>query len=676
MVSSQTRDGTQPTQTKSRYRPEIDGLRALAVIAVIVNHINKAALPSGYLGVDIFFVISGFVITASLAGRQSANFIDFISGFYARRIKRLIPSLVLFVTVCSILICLFNPNPTASLTTGITALFGLSNIYLYSQAVDYFAAATELNVFTHTWSLGIEEQFYFLFPLIIWLTGFSQGRKRSARYLLFAIGALSTASLILFIYLYQQNQPAAYFLMPSRFWEVGVGCLLFLVLQQFKNLARVLGQVPPAIAIAGMIAVFFAPLEYAVSTTIGMVLITAILIASLRADTAVYRVLANDRVVFAGSLSYSLYLWHWGIISLSRWTIGLHWWSIPFQVLLMVLVAVLSHRYIETPLRHAKWSSLRWKTIGYGLAVSVCTAAAIAILRSPDVDLYTGRQPVLVAQGVRSLSDEYVFEAADSRWAGLECVLVNNDDVGKPIPVENCTLGNFSEAKTRVLVVGNSYSASFTQAFDQLVLADNYAVTITSSWGASPVPALPNQTIYDKASDYYWTSVIPGLTEQLQPGDWVFAANRFTNFAPPKSLARGLDSQLNRLENGLREFSSELASQGLRFAFLHIGSYGKAANCQPVIASKQWFSPFGGPCKLPSRKELLTRRAPLDDMLKRLESEGVLQVVDLVDIFCPGKQCTYEAENGQILYRDEYGHPSVEASRLSAPIIQNALTSP
>ena len=97
MVSSGIEGVPQPAPKKSRYRPEIDGLRAIAVVAVIINHINKAALPSGYLGVDIFFVISGFVITASLAGRRSKNFTDFITGFYTRRIKRLIPALLLFV---------------------------------------------------------------------------------------------------------------------------------------------------------------------------------------------------------------------------------------------------------------------------------------------------------------------------------------------------------------------------------------------------------------------------------------------------------------------------------------------------------------------------------------------------------------------------------------------------
>ena len=153
---------------KSRYRPEIDGLRAFAVIAVIINHFNKEILPNGYLGVDIFFVISGFVITSSLYQRPSKNFKDFISGFYERRIKRLIPALSVFVLITSIGICLFNSEPGSSLKTGLTSLFGLSNLYLLKNSTDYFALSSELNVFTHTWSLGVEEQFYILFPCLLY----------------------------------------------------------------------------------------------------------------------------------------------------------------------------------------------------------------------------------------------------------------------------------------------------------------------------------------------------------------------------------------------------------------------------------------------------------------------------------------------------------------------------
>ena len=163
------------------YRPEIDGLRAFAVVAVIINHFNKEILPNGYLGVDIFFVISGFVITSSLYQRPSKNFKDFISGFYERRIKRLVPALSVFVLITSMAICLFNPHPNFSLRTGLTSLFGLSNLYLLKQSTDYFAQSTKLNVFTHTWSLGVEEQFYILFPFLVWFSGFGRQTKNGSR---------------------------------------------------------------------------------------------------------------------------------------------------------------------------------------------------------------------------------------------------------------------------------------------------------------------------------------------------------------------------------------------------------------------------------------------------------------------------------------------------------------
>ena len=118
----------------SRYRPEIDGLRAFAVVAVIINHFNKDLLPSGYLGVDMFFVISGYVITSSLANRKSKNFQEFVTAFYGRRIKRLVPALVVFIVITSILITLFNPDPNAAIKTGISALFGLYSLYIFSYS--------------------------------------------------------------------------------------------------------------------------------------------------------------------------------------------------------------------------------------------------------------------------------------------------------------------------------------------------------------------------------------------------------------------------------------------------------------------------------------------------------------------------------------------------------------
>ena len=113
----------------------------------------------------------------------------------------------------------------------------------------------------------------------------------------------------------------------------------------------------------------------------------------------------------------------------------------------------------------------------------------------------------------------------------------------------------------------------------------------------------------------------------------------------------------------------------MRLAVLHGLPFAREANCQPAVAAEQWFSPFGGPCKLPDREQTLSRRAALDKILTALESEGKLRVIDLLDIFCPEARCTYNAASGQILYRDEFSHPSVEAARIAAPTIRDVLTS-
>ena len=140
------------------YRPELDGLRALAVLLVIGHHlgIDSGVLPSGFLGVDIFFVISGYVITASILRHGAQPLRPFLLGFYRRRVQRLAPALVLCVAVTALLSCLVIPDPGPSLRTGAAALFGLSNLELHHQASDYFGTDAALNTFTQTWSLGVE----------------------------------------------------------------------------------------------------------------------------------------------------------------------------------------------------------------------------------------------------------------------------------------------------------------------------------------------------------------------------------------------------------------------------------------------------------------------------------------------------------------------------------------
>ena len=460
-----------PTQIKSKYRPEIDGLRAFAVVAVIINHFNKDLLPSGYLGVDIFFVISGYVITSSLAARESKNFLDLLTGFYERRIKRLVPALVVFVLLTSVLISLFNPDPGVALKTGITSLFGLSNIYLFKTSTDYFAQSTELNPFTHTWSLGVEEQFYLLFPFLIWFSGFGQQTAKGARNLFFCVGALTITSLVSFIYLYQVNQPAAYFLMPPRFWEMAVGCPLFIGLQKRAKIEQALEQVPPLLVVAAMVRVMYLPVAAAVPATIGVVVLSAILIACLKKGTAAYKFFTLEKVVYIGLISYSLYLWHWTVLSISRWTIGIYWWSVPIQVGMMILIAVGSCKWIETPFIRAEWSQQRWKTLGIGLSLSA-SGAILLIGYGRAGESYS----IFVGSNVKTAQD-----TALSRLPIKQCNIY--EDHPKAVQLSSdCGAADFKGRPT-LYSLGDSHAQQFNDFLAEYAKLKNYNYLFI--WGNS-----------------------------------------------------------------------------------------------------------------------------------------------------------------------------------------------
>ena len=455
---------------KSRYRPEIDGLRAFAVVAVIINHFNKDILPAGYLGVDIFFVISGFVITSSLYQRPSKNFKDFISGFYERRIKRLVPALSVFVLITSITICLFNPNPTLTLKTGLTSLFGLSNLYLLRQSTDYFAQSTELNIFTHTWSLGVEEQFYILFPFLIWFSGFGRQTKNGARNLFLIVGTLTVTSLISFLYLYTTNQSAAYFLMPSRFWEMAAGCLIFIGCLKRKSIEQFLEKVPPLLVLLLIIGTMFLPKSLATVSTITVVALSAVLIASLKKGTAAYKFFTNNTVVYIGLISYSLYLWHWGVLSISRWTIGIYWWSVPFQLVLMFGLAVASYIWIETPLRKGNWFGNRWKTLIVGVSILFSVSGGLVALGRPlKGKIYLGKcKPY---QYETCTPADYPHQALTPFIRGTniqrnECFLYKGP-ISKKV-MDLCTVDPEVKTLPTIFIAGSSYSHHLSPVFDDL----------------------------------------------------------------------------------------------------------------------------------------------------------------------------------------------------------------
>ena len=563
VISNQDNVHDNSASKTSRYRPEIDGLRAFAVVAVIINHFNKDILPGGYLGVDIFFVISGYVITSSLFGQPSKDFKDFISGFYERRIKRLVPALSVFVLITSIAICLFNPAPELSLKTGLTSLFGLSNLYLLKQSTDYFAQSTELNVFTHTWSLGVEEQFYILFPFLIWFSGFGRQTKNGARNLFLVVASLTIASLIGFLYLYPTNQSAAYFLMPSRFWEMAAGCLIFIGFQKRASIEQFLEKVPPLLVMALIIGVMYLPMSMATASTIAVVALSSILIASLKKQSAAFKVFTNPKVVYIGLISYSLYLWHWGVLSISRWTIGIHWWSVPFQVALMLGLAVASYRWIETPLRKGNWFGKRWKTLVVGGGVLVTLSGGLVALGKP----FKGKIYASNNNFKELLTRSRNYDESEGAYSGNNCHFTDQlFDTSLISP--NCTVQTNPRNQT-ILFAGNSHMDHFREMHYMLHKKNElniFSVTISGCiflGGTYRNCGISQSKIEDL------------ILEKIKRGDLVVISN---------SSIRN-----TQMIKTINDFAKEVEEKGGRLiVFSPIPTYEYPA----VLCSRDWFRPF------------------------------------------------------------------------------------
>ena len=669
VLSNQNSVNENSASKTSRYRPEIDGLRAFAVVAVIINHFNKDILPGGYLGVDIFFVISGYVITSSLFGRPSKDFKDFISGFYERRIKRLVPALSVFVLITSIAICLFNPAPDLSLWTGITSLFGLSNLYLLKQSTDYFAQSTELNVFTHTWSLGVEEQFYILFPFLIWFSGFGRQTKNGARNLFLAVGSLTIASLVGFLYLYPTNQPAAYFLMPSRFWEMAAGCLIFIGFQKRASVEQLLEKVPPLLVMALIVGVMYLPMSMASASTVAVVALSSILIASLKKQTAAFKVFTNPKVVYIGLISYSLYLWHWGVLSISRWTIGIHWWSVPFQVALMLGLAVASYRWIETPLRKGNWFGKRWKTLVVGGGVLVTLSGGLVALGKPlKGKLYVGEQVNSEAQlnGCSALSSTIIV-VGDSH-AGEISKAVN-------IATQNNCANEFEKEFT-----GNSFlfSHKVTGTKDgkisrEVRLHSPYKFIIQAK-------KYRHKTI---VANPYWVGFFSPEDYALDSYDWIVRHHYLedgTNVSWQTAYSKYIDN-IAKVASSLLDTKLILVAPEPEFNWVNQGGLPDGTSCKP-----QWFQ-----LELPSNSKDICRRYKMPETNERswvemrrhhimkqllnldMKLKNVV-IFDPLPYLCNKDSCSTHDEKGLRQFRDDDHLSSYGASKLApglAKLINN-----
>ncbi len=447
-----------------KYRAEIDGLRAVAVVPVILYHAGVPGVSGGFVGVDVFFVISGFLITGLILQAQDAGRFSLLT-FYERRARRILPALflVLAVTVVagySLIVPWEFPDFLRSLAA--TALF-LSNVHFWEN-VGYFALAAEEQPLLHTWSLAVEEQFYVLFPLLLLIP-----MRRAA--LTVVIGALFVASLALSQWGSVHEPEVNFFFTPSRVWELMAGALC--AIWQRARAPRPIG----AAALAGLAMILASVLFYDASIpfpslyTLLPVVGTALVLLFAHPGTAVQTVLRAAPLVGIGLISYSAYLWHQPLFVFARLRLG----ESPGPALTTVLIAatlVLAYvtwAWVEQPVRKAEypWVRRRWQVFACSAAGIVAIVVAYQSLDNEDHYLanLTAAQrtyvPYLKYQSEMRTSDE-----------NTRCHLSTRaDDVGF-FTRETCL--QLSADKPNVLLIGDSHAAhlktALTKAFPEVNL--------------------------------------------------------------------------------------------------------------------------------------------------------------------------------------------------------------
>jgi peptidoglycan/LPS O-acetylase OafA/YrhL len=363
----------------SAYRADIDGLRAIAVLAVVLFHAKVPGFSGGFVGVDVFFVISGYLITKIIEGELQRGNFSFL-GFYERRIRRIFPALFTVILGCLAAgIILLAPRQLLSLGRSILAATGfISNIYFKSTShtAGYFADGSTNQFLLHTWSLSLEEQFYVLFPLLLLCLHKVARRFKGVIVLLLALTSLAVS-----VYAVKWQPVAAFYLLPSRAWELLAGALLvFKPLPPVKSslLRSVLGLIGLA-AIAYSIANYTETTPFpglaALLPCLGAVLL---LYAGEGGASWVTSAMSFGPLVFLGAISYSLYLWHWPFIVLTKYYYAA-FYVFPAQevpgMIAALLLAILTFEFVETPFRtQSSHRSKRHPAVWIGVGASALLA--------------------------------------------------------------------------------------------------------------------------------------------------------------------------------------------------------------------------------------------------------------------------------------------------------------
>ncbi|WP_226625142.1 acyltransferase family protein [Alloyangia pacifica] len=442
-----------------KYRSEIDGLRSVAVLPVILFHAGSSLFSGGYVGVDIFFVISGHLITTIIVAELSRGEFS-LMRFYERRAKRILPALCL-VSVTALLLgwIYLQDRDFVEFVRSLLGVATFSSNILFWMEADYFDTAAELKPMLHTWSLAVEEQFYIFFPLLLMLF-WRYGQK----VVLYVLIAIFVVSLALAQWQVRTDPMSAFFLLHARAWELGIGafCAFYLraghppLAAGLRNGLSALGLGLIAVAVFGFTAETPTPSLITLLPTVG----AALIILFATGGTLVQRLLSTRAMVGVGLISYSAYLWHQPLMAFARHN-SLEepaWYVMAALIALTLLLASLSWKYVETPVRKGRYP--RFKLFGVSATgLAVFAGLGLFIHKYDYLDYRSGQFNALNSQ----IS---LLDYANDNMALLEASAMPFSGYAHNLAcLGNCDNGHqerdwFSAdgSKLRLLLVGNSHS--------------------------------------------------------------------------------------------------------------------------------------------------------------------------------------------------------------------------
>ena len=452
-----------------KYRAEIDGLRAIAVIPVILFHAGFELFSGGFVGVDVFFVISGYLITTILIKDLENNSFSLVN-FYERRARRILPALY-FMIITSVIIGWFILTPYfyRDLFQTITAISLFMSNYLIYLKSGYFAAIADLKPFLHTWSLAVEEQYYVLFPILLFLF-WRFGRIATVLLLI----ALLIFSFLYCLWALDHHPNANFLLLPSRAWELLAGCLVAFFIQKKGLLSN------NFLATLGLVAIIFSVFVFDSSTpfpsyyTLVPVLGAMAIIIFANEKTLVAQILRARIIVGLGLISYSLYLWHQPVFSFLKhllFTKPTYFQSFVALVLIC-LISIFSWQYVERPFRNKKKFSK--KSIIIFSIVFIIATALLGLLGHKKMG-FTNR----LSTETRMISEG----SFDKNPRQFECKYLDE----KSEIDETCLIGDKKNAEPSIAIIGDSHADHLLQSFHNQLLLEGLTAYNFSFKNCSPV---------------------------------------------------------------------------------------------------------------------------------------------------------------------------------------------